>query len=128
MQIENKEIPYQVLEHVMKATDEEFAEFSVGILAYSFNIDRFRLSRQFKRQTNMTLEHFLFKEKMARAAYLLKTYQNLTIKEVAERLGFRADDYFIRKFKEYYGVAPGKYREFKLVFPGIGSRENRVKE
>jgi AraC-like DNA-binding protein len=100
----------------MKATDEEFAEFSVGTLAHSFNIDRFKLLRLFKKQTNMTLEHFLYKEKMARAAYLLKAYHNITIKQIAEKMGFCTCDYFIQKFKEYYGVVPSKYREFKLVF------------
>ena len=76
----------------------------------------------------MTLEHFLFKEKMDRATYLLKAYQNITIKEIAERIGFCTSNYFIQKFKEYYGVAPGKYRELKLVFPGMESGENRAKK
>ena len=113
MQSENKNVPHQVLQHVMSATDKEFSGFSVGALAHSFNIDRFKLIRQFKRQTNMTLEHFLFKEKMDRAAYLLKTYRKITIKEVAQRMGFCTNDYFTRKFKEYYGVTPRQYREFK---------------
>jgi AraC-like DNA-binding protein len=117
MQREKKIVSYQLVEYVMKATDEEFAEFSVGTLAHTFNIDRFKLLRQFKKQTNMTLEHFLYKEKMTRAAFLLKAYHNITIKQVAKKIGFCTCDYFIQKFKKYYGVAPGKYREFKWVFP-----------
>ncbi|HLP44733.1 MAG TPA: helix-turn-helix transcriptional regulator [Candidatus Kapabacteria bacterium] len=113
MQMEINEVFNQVLEHVMTATDEEFANFSVGALANSMNIDRFKLSRQFKRQTNMTLEHFLFKEKMNRAAYLLKTYHSIPVKQVAEKVGFCTSDYFIQKFKEYFGLVPGKYRELK---------------
>jgi AraC-like DNA-binding protein len=115
MQMEMKDVSTQVLEQVMKASDEEFANFSVGVLAYSLNINRFKLSRHFKQQTNMTLEHFLFKEKMNRAAYLLKTSHNLPIKQVAERIGFCSSDYFIQKFKEYFGVVPGKYRELKAA-------------
>jgi AraC-like DNA-binding protein len=113
MQMELSDVSDQVLAHVMKASDEEFAKFSVGVLAYSLNIDRFKLSRQFKRQTKMTLEHFLFKEKMNRAAYLLKTSHSLPIKQVAEKIGFCSSDYFIQKFKEYYGVVPTRYRELK---------------
>lgn len=123
MQREKKKVSYQLVEYVMKATDEEFAGLSVGFLAHSFNIDRFKLLRLFKKQTNMTLEHFLYKEKMARAAYLLKVYRNMTIKQVAEKIGFCTCDYFIQKFKEYYGVVPGKYREFKLVFSSDEQRE-----
>jgi len=116
MHTKNQLVCLNVLRHVMAAPDEEFAEFSVCTLAHSFNIDRFKLTRQFKQQTNMTLEHFLFKEKMGRAAYLLKAFDNITIREISQRIGFCSCDYFIRKFKEYYGIVPGKYREFKLDF------------
>lgn len=116
MQGEKTKVCYQLMEFVMKATDEEFADFSVGTLARSLKIDRFKLLRQFKKQTNMTLEHFLYREKMARAAYLLKAYNNITIKQVAKKIGFCTCDYFIQKFKQYYGVSPNKYREFKLDF------------
>ncbi len=59
-----KNVSDLVIQFVMTATDEEFANLSVSILAYSFKIDRYKLSRQFKSKTNMTLESFLFKEKM----------------------------------------------------------------
>jgi AraC-like DNA-binding protein len=120
MSWEKEEFPFHVLEYVMKATDEEFAGFSVGVLAHYFNIDRFKLLSLFKRHTNMTLEHFLLKEKMDRAAYMLKTYHNIPIKQIAERIGFCTYDYFIQKFKEYYGVLPGKYREYKSSTTSLG--------
>jgi YesN/AraC family two-component response regulator len=113
--MEMNEISDQVLEHIMKASDEEFANFSVNVLANSMNIDRFKLSRQFKRQTKMTLEHFLFREKMNRAAFILKTTETISVKQVAQKVGFCTSDYFIQKFKEYFGVVPGRYRELKAA-------------
>ena len=113
----SKNISDLVIQHVMTVPDEEFADLSVSILAYSFNIDRYTLSRQFKRQTNMTLEHFLYKEKMSRAAFLLKMHDGIKVKEVSARMGFCTCDYFIRKFKEFYGILPGKYKEFKNGVP-----------
>jgi AraC-like DNA-binding protein len=112
----------RVVEHVMSVTDEEFADLSVAVLAYSLKINRFKLSRQFKSQSDMTVEEFLFKEKMARAAFLLKTFEDITVKEVSRRIGFCTCDYFIRKFKQYYGVAPGRYKEFKPPRPLIGDQ------
>jgi YesN/AraC family two-component response regulator len=112
----------QVVEYVMSVTDEEFANLSVAVLAYSLKINRFKLSRQFKRQSDMTLEKFLYKEKMARAAFLLKTFEDITVKEVSRRIGFCTCDYFIRKFKQYYGVAPGRYKTFKTLSNGIGEQ------
>jgi len=121
----------QVVEHVMSVTDEQFAGLSVAVLANSLKINRFKLSRQFKSQSAMTLEEFIFKEKMARAAFLLKTFEHITVKEVSRRIGFCTCDYFIRKFKQYYGVAPGRYKEFKAMFPGLtqqGSMKREIKK
>ncbi len=112
----NKNVSDQVVQHVMSVTDEEFAALSVGTLAYSFKISRFKLSRQFKHQTAMTLEDFLLKEKMTRAAFLLRSHGDITVKEVSRRIGFCTSDYFIRKFRAFYGIAPGRYKEFKNMY------------
>lgn len=105
----------RVVERVMSVTDEEFADLSVAVLACWLKIDRYKLSRQFKRQSDMTVEEFIYKEKMARAAFLLKAFEDITVKEVSRRIGFCTCDYFIRRFKQYYGVAPGRYKEFKAA-------------
>jgi two-component system response regulator YesN len=113
--MENKNIFDQVLQYVMTVTDEEFAGLSVGTLAHSFNIDRCKLSRQFKHHTGLTLEDFLFKEKMTRAAFLLKGQKDIKVKEVSKKIGFCTSDYFIRRFREYYGIVPGRYRALKSM-------------
>lgn len=114
--MEHNDVSERVIQRVMSAGDEDFADFSVGTLAYSFSIDRYKLLRQFKRQTHMTVESFLLREKMARAAFLLKADGGVTVKEVAERIGFCTPDYFIRKFREFYGINPGRYREYKRMY------------
>lgn len=98
---------------VMSVTDEEFADMTVSTLAYALKVDRYKLLRQFKRQTNMTLSDFIFKEKMTRASFLLNLSDTITVREVAERIGFCTSDYFIKKFREYYGIVPGEYRRLK---------------
>jgi AraC family transcriptional regulator len=111
--MENINVSDLVIKHVMTITDREFADLSVGTLAYSFKINRYKLSRQFKRQTAMTLEDFLLKEKMTRSAFLLKADKDITVKEVSQRIGFCTSDYFIRKFRKFFGIAPGRYKQFK---------------
>ncbi len=115
----------QVIQHVMTAADKEFADFSVSRLAASFKIDRYKLSRQFKQKTNMTLEYFLFKEKMTRAAFLLKSEDKFTVKEVAVRVGYSSYNYFIRKFKEYYGITPTMYKELKVWRSGFKEKKRK---
>ncbi|MCP4149965.1 MAG: helix-turn-helix transcriptional regulator [bacterium] len=126
----NETLSEQVMKHVLSVTDREFAGLTVSILAILFNIERYNLSRQFKRQTQMTLEKFLLTEKMTRAAFLLRYSCDITVKEVAERIGFCTCDYFIRKFKEHYGVRPGRYKIFKhqrteIVKKSIENRHDR---
>ncbi|MCU0290161.1 MAG: helix-turn-helix transcriptional regulator [Acidobacteria bacterium] len=110
-----KDIFDQVQHHIMTVSDRDLAGLTVSILAFKFNIDRFKLSRQCKSQTGMTLESFLFKEKMTRAAFLLKGNVKITVKEVSEKVGYCTSDYFIRKFKKFHGMAPGKYKYLKAI-------------
>lgn len=108
------EIAVKVLKYIMTVTDETLSGVGVKTLSYDFKIDRFKLSRNFKKVTGLTLEKFIFREKMIRSAFLLmdNTYV-FTVKEISQRLGYCSCDYFIKRFKDFYGVAPGSFREFK---------------
>ncbi|MGE5342173.1 MAG: helix-turn-helix transcriptional regulator [Candidatus Omnitrophota bacterium] len=111
--MKEKTISDRVVEYVLTVPDHEFAELTAAVLAHSFCMDRTKLSRHFKRGVHMTLEDFLIREKMTRAAFLLKAQERITVEEVSKKIGYSTADYFIRKFKSYYGIAPGKYREYK---------------
>ena len=124
--MDDKPMVERIIQYVLTMADEEFAGLSVGKLAQLFEMDRYKISRQFKSQTGMTLEEFLYKEKMTRAALLLLAYRDITVKKVAERIGFCSPDYFIRKFRQFYGVVPGKYSEFKAKRSGIRDRRQGV--
>ena len=126
--MDDKPIVERIIKYVLIMEDEEFAALSVCKLAEEFDIDRFKLSREFKRETDINLENFLLKEKMTRAALMLMAYRDITIKEVAERIGFCTCDYFIRKFRQYYGIVPGKYKEYKTPRSGIEDRRNGLKD
>lgn len=124
---EEKIIFDQVIQYVLSASIEEFADLSVSRLALFFNMERSKLSRIFKRRMNLTLELFLLREKMIRAAFLLMSNKDITVKEVAKQLGFCACDYFIKKFKGYYGTRPGSYKELKISAPGNDDHGNSNK-
>ncbi|MGD2093163.1 MAG: AraC family transcriptional regulator [Candidatus Aminicenantes bacterium] len=126
--MDDKPMVERIIKYVLTMVDEEFAGLSVGKLAQWFEMDRFKLSREFKNHTGMTLEEFLYKEKMTRAALLLLAYKNITVKKVAEKIGFCSKDYFIRKFRQFFGVVPGKYSEFKAKRSEIRDRCNGDKD
>lgn len=50
--------------------------------------------------------------KIIRAAFLLEKRKELTVKEIGEKIGYNSYGHFIRIFKKYFKVTPGKYREY----------------
>jgi len=116
----------QPLQHIITVPDEAFAVPSVGTLAYFLKIDRCKLSLRFKRQTDMTLEDSSFKEKMGRAVFLLKIHGHITLKELSKNRGSFSSDYFIRKFREFYLIVPGKYTKAKNKRSGIRNWRKRL--
>jgi AraC-like DNA-binding protein len=126
--MDDKLISERVMQRVLTMPEDEFSTVSVTKLAKNFQLDRFKLSRGFRQQAGMTLEEFLFKEKMTRAAFMLLAHRDISVKEVARRMGFCTCDYFIRKFRHYYGMVPGKYKAYKIEQPGAEERRRGLKD
>lgn len=69
------------------------------------------LSRQFKKETGMTLTEYLHKQRIEEAKLLLKK-ERTSIEWVAGFVGFEDAAYFSRVFKKIEGVTPTQYRNF----------------
>ena len=70
------------------------------------------LSRQFKQVMGKGYTEYIKEKKMARVLELLA--EDCSVKEIAERLGYRSPQYFIKLFKEIYGLTPYQYKKQKL--------------
>jgi AraC-like DNA-binding protein len=101
------------MEVVLTRKIEELGELTVAGIARELNVSRSYLSRVFKRERDFSLGKYLFREKMTRCAILLTKEPQMTIKELSEKLGFLDADYFAYVFKKYFGISPGRYREYK---------------
>lgn len=112
----------RVIRYIATRGDEDFALLSVSRLAREFKVDRYKLSRSFKAEKNVTLENYLLQEKMCRCAFLLMADRNITVREVSEIMGFCTCDYFIQVFKKYFGIVPGQYKEYKTRRSGSEDR------
>ncbi|MDD5261377.1 MAG: AraC family transcriptional regulator [Methylacidiphilales bacterium] len=66
------------------------------------------LNRVLKQQCGLTLGQIRDQELSARSGRLLK--QNLSVAEVAERLGFSEQNYFARWFRRQRGMTPSQWR------------------
>ena len=101
----------RVIAFVLTRKQEQLASLTVESIASHLKINRSHLSRTFKAEKNFTIEEFVFKIKIIRAASMLKDDPQITIKEISAKMGFCRCDYFIRIFKRYFGTTPAKYRD-----------------
>jgi len=108
--MKGKSLSDRVVEYVITRNLDDLASLSVENIASHLDHNRCHLSRAFKHEKNFTVEEFIFKIKIIRAASLLKDDMDMTIKDVARKIGFCRCDYFIRIFKNYFGTTPAKYR------------------
>lgn len=71
---------------------------------------REHFAREFKRQVGMAPAEYLERTRLGEAAALL-TRGNLSVAEIAERVGYRQASVFTRAFKRRYGNAPERWRQ-----------------
>jgi len=62
----------------------------------------------FKKTTGHTPTNYIIAQRISIATNLF-ALENLTVSNVADRVGFKNKSYFVRKFKEIMGVTPGTY-------------------
>ncbi len=73
------------------------------------NVSESTLTRMFKARTGYAPNEYLIILRVKKgAALLLNT--DLSIGEIAGRIGFYDSNYFCRQFKKYFGTSPNKYR------------------
>ncbi len=108
----------EIVEYILTREINQLEIISVKSIAQDLNISRYRLSRCFQKDKKISLEEYIFRIKVTQAAFLLQARPEMTVKDIAEKIGYYCYDYFIRIFKRYFGTTPGRYRELKLC---IGS-------
>ncbi len=99
-----------MMNEIMEYISVHLAEpISLDLLADTFRLSSNYLSRLFKEETGVNYTDFVNNAKLARAADQLE-HTAKKIDEIAEENGFNSSAYFIKKFKQKYGVTPKKYR------------------
>jgi len=68
-----------------------------------------QMIRIFKRETNRTPYAYLLEKKMEMAGTLLKNTR-MTVKEIADYLGYSDQHYFSNQFKQHRGICPLQFR------------------
>lgn len=85
------------------------AAISMRKLSELFGMSQRNFTRRFRSATNMTPLQYLQRQRFSEAKELLQN-SNLTISEIAYRVGYMDVSYFTKLFKQFSSITPKEYR------------------
>ena len=74
----------------------------------------FHLAHVFAREVGMPLHMYAETVRTRHAKALLKS--DLSIAQIAQQLGYVDQSHFTRRFKQFQGVTPGRYRNSAIMY------------
>ncbi|NNM09470.1 MAG: helix-turn-helix domain-containing protein [Flavobacteriaceae bacterium] len=100
----------QLLEDIQKIIDTRITEpdFTVGPFAEELGLSRMQLHRKLKALTGLSASEFIRSQRLKSSTKLMET-SDRSISEIAYSVGFNSPSYFIKCFKEAYGLTPTEY-------------------
>lgn len=109
-----KEVSRGVLLEIEKEVKENYAEnLSLRDLSRKYFINSSYLGQIFRKKYGQSFKDYLSRYRIEEAArQLMRTDKK--IGQIAEDVGYKDSDYFIRKFIEIKGCTPSKYRKSKM--------------
>lgn len=102
---EADELPIKI-EHLIEENLEN--DISLGMLAEKLNMREDALSRAFPALMGCNYIEYVTEKKLRKAVELL--YEGMPVQDISSYLGYRSPQYFIRIFKNAYGMTPHKFR------------------
>ncbi|MFC0215289.1 helix-turn-helix domain-containing protein [Paenibacillus chartarius] len=85
---------------------------NISLIGEQMDMKPFYLSKLFKDQTGEGLLDYINKYRIGKAKSAMRE-QKLSVHEAAELTGFSEVTSFIRTFKKYEGITPGKFKEME---------------
>lgn len=99
------------IEQVKKYVRQHYMQnITLKSAAKAFFLNPSYLSRLFSQKENVTFIDYLNQQRMKAAMQLLRTTE-LSVEQIAERVGFADYRYFEKVFKKYNAISPQKYRK-----------------
>lgn len=100
----------EILVEIKKYLDEHYPDrITLDDLSEKFYINKFYLTRIFKKQFGVTLNDYLLQTRITHAKQLLR-FTDKTVEAIGIECGMGTVHYFSRMFKRVEGIAPSEYR------------------
>lgn len=78
-------------------------------LAEELQLSKYHLIRTFSAAVGITPNEYLNKVRIEQAMRLLR-HSDLSVEQIAERVGYSSGSYFIKVFRKITGITPGRFR------------------
>ncbi len=98
---------YQDLEHSVETAAEPW---TISQIAHACRVGVTYLTRSCRERFNCTPVEQLNRIRLHHASRLLEREPNLTVTEVAFKVGYNTSQYFATRFRKQYGISPQAYR------------------
>ncbi len=99
-----------LLEIEKEVRDNYAANLTLRDLGKKYFVNSSYLGQIFQKKYGQSFKDYLTSYRIARAEQLL-TSTDMRIAEIAEKVGYKDSDYFLKKFIESNGCTPSKYRK-----------------
>ncbi|NIM13041.1 MAG: helix-turn-helix domain-containing protein [Candidatus Aminicenantes bacterium] len=100
-----------VVEFILTCSVEELASLGKQKIAETLGLDPARMSEAFEADQRISVEQFIIREKLHRSVFILDEDCEISIDDLAEKLGFRETEQFAREFESYLLIPPQRYKE-----------------
>lgn len=102
------------LDHIIE-TNLHKEDFSIEFLCKQLTISYTHTYRKIRAETGLSPSMYVCKKRLQQACFLLE-HSELTMGEIAFRVGFNTQAYFSKCFSAQYGTSPLRYRrQFQRV-------------
>lgn len=99
-----------LIRKVQQFISDRLADATLQTAADHVGLHPAYLSSLFKNKTDENISDYLYRVRMQRARELLIEQPELKVSDVASEIGYHKPQYFIKLFKEHYGLTPQDYR------------------
>ena len=98
-------------DHVCRYLEQHMGEeITLDLLCREFYCSRAALTTAFRKSSGTSIMEYLTSRRMERGMELLRRTDR-KVGEVAVACGFPDQNYFCKRFKQYYGISPSRMRE-----------------
>ena len=109
--IQETEFNNKIAEDIIKVLkDNVFSRLSIDDISKKISYSKAYVFKQFKLATGKSVMDFYTELKMKTAKKLLRENE-LSVKEIAEKLCFDTPNYFSKTFKKIYKITPTEYKK-----------------